>query len=176
MHNKKIIILVCRGNIARSVIAEHIVKREMARKGLNRSFIVISRGIQGSVIDPEPVKYPNISYYPELYESAESFLKDANIDIASHVSTVISDRDARWASAIFAMDQKTLAGLKALFPTFMYKIHSLATDSGRTIEIPDPALIPPGIRQASTFVHIQQSIVEGLPNLLAEVASLGGVT
>src|SRR5690348_12796058 len=105
----KTIVIVCRGNIARSPFAEAIVRHELTLRGLSDSYNVISRGVQGTMLDPEPVKYPNITHCESIFDGVKHLLGQLGIDPRKHRSTVIDDEAVRRASIILAMDQKTKA-------------------------------------------------------------------
>jgi hypothetical protein len=89
MTNKKLIVPVCRGNIARSAVAEEIIKKEISVRGLGDRYETISRGVQGTRVDPQPVRHPNMTLYPTLYADSKPTLDDLGIDLSSHVSTPI---------------------------------------------------------------------------------------
>lgn len=61
----KEIVSVCRGNIVRSAVAEKIIASELHNRKLDDIYISISRSIQGTIADPKPVDFPNITYYKE---------------------------------------------------------------------------------------------------------------
>ena len=80
MTSKKLIVCVCRGNIARSPFAEVIITNELRQRNLSDSYLSISRGVQGTVVDPQPVRFPNITYYDELYKDSRQSLKKFGVD------------------------------------------------------------------------------------------------
>ena len=124
MSNKKLIVPVCRGNIARSPVAEIIIRREIEVRGLHDQYEVLSRGTQGVALDDkEPAKFRNITFYHDEYNDLQAWLDERNIDLTSHTSTPIDINVAEHASIILAMDKRTQQALLALFPDYAKKIH-----------------------------------------------------
>lgn len=163
----KLIVCVCRGNIVRSVVAEKIITNELRARGLSDKYTSISRGIQGTTVDPIPVKFPNITYYGNLYEDSKSTLEKFGIDLSSHRSTPIDKEIAEKASVLFAMDQKTKQALLSLFPNLDNKIHILSEIINKNIDIVDPEGVSGKEKQEKIFVEIREIILQGFPKLLA---------
>lgn len=138
-NNKKQILIVCRGNILRSPFAEVVIKRKIFKDNLQNKFGVISRGIQGTKLDPGKVKFPNVTFYKEIFPLAKKSLEKYAVDLSHHVSKPVKDRDVVNSSAIFAMDTKTFVSLCRLFPKDVTKIHKLSEiiDS-KEIDFNDP--------------------------------------
>jgi protein-tyrosine-phosphatase len=86
---KKNILVVCRGNIARSPIASELIKKEFIGRGIEKIYNVISRGVQGNRVDPELVMHTNIVHYPSIYKNVKPMLNKYAIDFSAHVSTPI---------------------------------------------------------------------------------------
>lgn len=162
----KLIICVCRGNIARSPVAAKIIARELQSKGLSATHNSISRGIQGTIVDPQPVKFPNITYYEELYRDSKPTLDKLGIDLSSHISTPIDEETAEAASILLAMDNKTKQALYTLFPDQAHKIHLLSELTNEDRDIVDPETMSGKERQEKIFSQIQQIILKGFPQLL----------
>ena len=161
-----LIVVVCRGNIGRSPFAEAVINQELSRRGLHGKFHVISRGVQGTAIDPEPVKFPNITYYKELYEDSKPTLDNLGIDLSKHTSTPINENDADNASILLALDDKTRKGLVGLFPRNANKIHLISELIGNDQDIIDPEGVSGESHQRQLFTDLRETIVTGFPTLL----------
>ncbi len=162
----KSIVFVCRGNIARSAFAEALLKQELAKQGLSDKYQVISRGVQGTIVDPEPVKFPNITHYKELYKQAKPALDKFGVDLSLHRSTPIDGNDARKATLLLAMDRKTKEGLLQLFPKQAKKILLLSELAGKQQDIIDPEGVSGVSQQEQIFAQIRDTLVAGLPKLI----------
>ena len=163
---KKMIIAFCRGNIARSPFAEAVINRELIKRGLNNQFCAISRGIQGTMVDPIPVKFPNITFYTDLYRDAKPALDKFNIDITSHISKPVDKQTANDACLLLAVDRKTFDGLLTLFPESKSKIHLLSELTGKETDFEDPAEVNGKDKQMQIFSGIEQTITQGFSKLL----------
>jgi len=135
---KKIILIVCRGNIIRSPFAEVVINNEITKRGLGKQMIAISRGIQGTSVDPEPVKFPNISYYKEEYALAKPVLEKLNKDLSSSISRPVNQNIMNRASIIVAVDDKVKNQLNLLFPDLKTKIFKLSYLFNKRREFEDP--------------------------------------
>lgn len=164
---RKIIVFVCRGNIARSPIAEFLLNKKLKKEGLNNRYITISRGVQGTLVDPKPVKYPNITYYEDLWRDTEPALKAHGIDIvSSHISKVIDKNMINNAAIIFAMDKKTQKALTTLFPNEKEKIYMFSELIGDSKDILDPEGIIGSEKQFEVINSIDKTIEQGFMRLL----------
>lgn len=163
--NKKKILIVCRGNIARSPFAEILINKELVKHGLVDKYVAISRGIQGTWIDPEMVRFPNITMYVSLYKRMAPVLKRFGVDISSHYSKTIDEKIVSQSSLILAMDSKTKSALISLFPNTKDKIHHFSELVGSDADIEDLALISSD-DYLKVFTNIEQTVSKGFPNLL----------
>lgn len=166
MKRTQAILVVCRGNIARSPFAEAIIRQELELRGLHDRIHVVSRGVQGTAVDPEPVKMPNLTYYPQIFAGVHALLAKLRVDFVAHRSTVVSSYDVRQASIIFAMDARTSEKLRQLFPRQSGKVHLFSEIAGERSDVIDPEVIDPN-DQAPVFLQIRQMIVGHFPRLLA---------
>lgn len=158
------IVVVCRGNIARSPFAEAIVKQELVKRNLANVFQVSSRGVQGTTIDPEPVKHSNIVCYDELYRDLKPVFMACDVDLSKHASMAIDGIDARDASVIFAMDEDVRVKLMLLFPVHVAKIHLLSEIASKQVGFSDPETAN---NRAPILLEIKDMIVQNFPALLA---------
>ena len=138
MKLKKLIVCVCRGNIARSPFAEAIITKELHQRNLLDEYSSISRGVQGTIVDPQPVKFSNITYYNQLYQDSKSSLAKFEINLSTHVSTPVDKNIADKASVLIAMDKKTKQALLILFPEQTKKVHLLSELVNEKRDIIDP--------------------------------------
>jgi len=166
MKQKKLIVCVCRGNIARSPFAEAVIINELNQRNISDKYLSISRGVQGTVIDPQPVKFPNITYYDQLYKDSKPSLEKFNIDLSTHISTPINKNIANKASILIAMDNKTKQILLTLFPEQTKKVHLLSELINESKDIIDPEGISGVEKQEKIFSEIQDIIHRGFSKLL----------
>lgn len=162
----KTVLVVCRGNIARSPVAEFFLNKEISKASLNDKIVVFSRGTQGTSVDPQPVKFPNISYYSDLYQEAKPALDELNIDISKHVSRPINEVDIKKTDIILVVDTKTQKAVETLFPNFKDKIHTLSELVGRNEDFPDPENLSGTEKHLKVFKDIKNTIENGFSNLL----------
>jgi len=161
-----LVITVCRGNIGRSPFAAAVLNQEIARRGLAAGVAVASRGVQGTAVDPKPVRFPNITYYKELYEDSRPTLESLGIDVSGHVSTPITGLDAQDADILLAMDAKTRDGLMTLFPDQAFKVHLASELVGEHRDIVDPDGVTGVEKQRQIFTDLSDTLVTGLPELM----------
>lgn len=149
------IVIVCRGNIARSPFAEAVITQELAHRGQTDRLHIASRGVQGTTVDPEPVKYPNITFYPDLYASVGPLFDALGIDLSHHASTPISATDALGAKLLIAMDELTKQKLLQLFPESSSKILLFSEVFGGQKDVIDPEAHAASTTQILTNMHDQ---------------------
>jgi len=166
INNKKLIVPVCRGNIARSAVAEALIKKEIKIRGLSDKYETLSRGVQGTVVDPQPVKFPNITYYKELYADSKPTLEKLEINLSKHISKPIDNEIAQKASILLAVDKKTQQALSTLFPEQKNKIHMLSELIGEGKEIIDPEGVSGMEKQEKIFTEIKNIIVNRFSKLI----------
>ena len=167
--SRKLIVSVCRGNIARSAVAEKIIENELCQRNLVDKYLSISRGIQGTSVDPQPVKFPNITYYEKLYEDSKPILQKLNIDLSTHTSTPIEKNIAKKASILLAMDKQTKQALLVLFPAQEKKVHMFSELINKDRDIVDPEGVSGPEKQEKIFTEIQNIIIQGFQKLLSLV-------
>lgn len=167
MQDKKLIVFVCKGNIARSPFAEAITQKELIKKRIDDKYRVISRGVQGTVVDPQPVKFSNIVSYKKLYQEAKPILDKFKVDLSDHSSQIIDEETAHSAAIILAMDQRIQDDLLQLFPKQKEKIYLFSELIGKRIGIVDPETVSGVDTQNNIFTGIYATIINGLPTLLS---------
>lgn len=160
------ILVVCRGNIARSPIVEFFLNEEIQKRSLENNLQVISRGVQGTWVDPEPVKFSNFSFYTQLYEAAKPALEVLAIDISKHVSKPISVVDAQTADIILAVDLKTKTSLEKLFPEMKMKVHLLSELVGNEDDFEDPAYAGETEKHLYIYKKLKETTQKGFQRLV----------
>lgn len=164
--NQHLIVVVCRGNIGRSPFAEMIIDQELHKRNLLQSVRVSSRGVQGTVADPEPVSFPNITYYEDMYKDSKPTLDKFAVDLSAHVSKTIQKSDAAQATLLLAMDNKTQNALLELFPNEAQKVHLLSELVGDSHDILDPEEVSGMGPRREIFTEIHDTLTNGFPELM----------
>ena len=109
---KKIILVVCWGNILRSTVAEALINKKISTHKLDEKYYCLSSGIQGTNGVPAP-NYPNLKGFTDIYETVKIKLRELGIEeVAEHISTPVDSDIIQQASIIFAMGQDVLTGRK----------------------------------------------------------------
>lgn len=165
-NKKKIILVVCRGNIIRSPFAKAVINRELVRRALTKNYCVVSRGTQGTAIDPVPVKFPNITFYKNEFRFSKPTLDKCNIDITNHVSKPVDRKTAEEASAILAVDEINRIALLKLFPDLKNKIYKLSNLISDGEDFVDPETVNGVGRYSQILSSLNNTIIEGFPKLL----------
>lgn len=165
--NNKKILVVCRGNIVRSPFAEVVINHELKRQKLDSNFVAISRGTQGTLVDPVPVKFPNITFYKDEFRFSEPILKKFGVDITKHTSKPINRKTANEASVIFAVDERNKTALLELFPDLKDKIFKLSELINKNEDFADPEGLYKVEKHSKILSEIRGTILKGFPNLLA---------
>jgi len=166
MSEPKIILTVCRGNIARSPFSEDIIRQELEKRHLEHEFTSISRGVQGTPVDPGDVQFPNITYYPEMFADTEPVLKKFNVDLSAHVSQKVDEKIVEKDAVILDVDTKTKDALETLFPIQKSKIHLISELIGKHEDISDPEGLHGAEKQEKVFTELHTIIVSGFDKLL----------
>ncbi|MFA5894217.1 MAG: hypothetical protein WC851_00400 [Candidatus Shapirobacteria bacterium] len=169
MSAKKLIVCVCRGNILRSAIAEKLINNQLDINGLGDKYEVISRSIQGTTLDTKQVRYPNLTYYSEVYQRVKPILDELNVDLSQHVSTAINNQTATNATHIFAMDKLTKSALQTLFPDHANKILLFSDLVEHIDEVVDVPYYTKPTYSIKTIQEIKGILDKGIGNLLTLV-------
>lgn len=166
----KLILTVCRGNIVRSAVTEALIRRGLQKRGLSTGFTVTSRGVQGTPVDPEPVKFSNIRHYSGLRREVVPILEEIGVDLRGHSARTIDRAIVDRASVILVADRKICHGVVELFPEAAPKVHLLSELLGSTADIADPDQTTGPDVQRSIILQIQQAVEQGFDRLLQLVA------
>lgn len=137
MAKPKIILVVCSGNIHRSVIAERCINRALKRKGLDAKFVAVSRGVQTT----SSLVGKNLKDYRDEWLASNPILQEIGIDISDAKSTPVDLSIAEKASLIIAMDRGVLIdkinSLAKQFPEYGYKMRLFMELAGSTEDVAD---------------------------------------
>ncbi|OHA24279.1 MAG: hypothetical protein A3G52_02070 [Candidatus Taylorbacteria bacterium RIFCSPLOWO2_12_FULL_43_20] len=138
-----LILTVCKGNIHRSVLAEACISKYLQELGLEGSFKVASRGLQGTCGTAMP-KFPNMRCYSLEYGYTEPILQELEIEIPeTKIATPIDEGIVQKASLILAMNSEVLCGfancLVNQFPKFGFKMRLFSEMAGDIRDVPDCA-------------------------------------
>lgn len=126
---KKNILIICRGNIHRSVIAEELLRKIIAERGDEARYRIESRGIQGTmgVVAPE---HTNLRGYPETYHYTSKALEAYSVSIPENkISTPVSQADADHANFILVLGSDAYRKLQVEWkdrPKFLSKMYLLS--------------------------------------------------
>lgn len=133
----KIILVVCSGNIHRSVIAEYCINQALKKNGLDKEFIAVSRGIQTA----SPPVGKNLKDYRDEWLASSPILQEIGIGISDARSTPVDLSIVEKASLILAMDRSVLVdkpnSLTKQFPAQGYKTWLFRELEGKTGDVPD---------------------------------------
>ena len=103
MSKVKNIIVVCWGNIYRSVIAEELLRKIVTDRGMHAHYRIESRGIQGTM-GVAPPEYSNLRSYQETYAHTSKALEAYSIKMPENkISTPISQDDIDHADKILVL-------------------------------------------------------------------------
>lgn len=172
---KKLILVVCWGNILRSPVAEALINKKLSNQKLDDKYYCLSRGIQGTNGVPAP-KHPNLKGFADIYDTIKSKLRELGIEeVAEHISTPVDLDIIQQASIIFAMDQDVLtgrkehpeAGLMNQFPEANNKIRLFTELIDEQSGIDDPYGAADASNYLSTINQIYQVLDRGFNQLIS---------
>ena len=108
----KKILIICWGNIHRSVIAEQMLLNALRELGLAQDYAVTSRGIQGTM-KVDPPRHLNLRDYPEQYSIIEGALARYGVHIPPEKkATPVSAHDAHEADIILVLGRAVMGKLQ----------------------------------------------------------------
>lgn len=136
----KIILVACNGNIHRSVIAEHCINQVLKKNRIEKEFVVVSRGLQGTMGTAPPTG-KNLKDYPVEWSISYPILQELGIDISDAQSTPVDSSIVEKALLILAMDRCVLIdrfnSLIKRFPEHGYKMRLFRELEGKVEDVPD---------------------------------------
>ncbi len=139
------ICFVCLGNICRSPMAEYMMKEKVRKLGLEKEFVITSRGTSLE------------EYGHDIYPPAKEKLEEMQIPYEKHFANRIHMNDYLENDFIIGMEQANISALKSFFPKDSGKIRQLLSR-----DIADPWY-------TGDFTKTYEDIEEGLNYLLEEV-------
>jgi protein-tyrosine-phosphatase len=119
-----LVVMVCEGNVFRSVVAEQSLRAALKRRHLDQEIEVASRGIAG-MPGTQPPRGENILAYTKEWPLIRPAVENLGIDLTSHVSRPLDEAIMARASLVLAIDRHVLVGgdvsIISAFPYHAYK-------------------------------------------------------
>lgn len=164
------VLVVCSGNIHRSVIAQLCLSRELVRIGKEAEFEVLSRGIQGTM-DTDAPKYPNLLFYEMECYYTQPCLEVIGIEIPTDQrATPIDEATIEQSSLILAMDVAILRtkenSLTRQFPSHISKMRLFTELVGREEDVPDCGGSNDAVLHQSVVMLINEVAKAGIYNMI----------
>lgn len=145
------VLMVCHGNICRSVMAEYIFKDMVAKKGLSSSFYIASCATSNEEIGND------------IYPPAKRKLQAEGIPFSRHHARRITVDDYDSFDYILAMESYNLRNISYIIPSDPSgKIRLLMDFTGSPRDIADPWY-------TGNFDRTYDDLVEGLEAFLSSV-------
>ena len=118
------ICFVCQGNICRSTMAEYVFKDLVRKEGLEKDFLIESRGVIADVGS-------------DIHPGTKSMLDKYNIPYSKHIATQLEKNDYEKYDYFIGMDNYNVISMKKLFGTDK-KVYKLLDFTKKSKEIDDP--------------------------------------
>lgn len=106
------ILCVCTGNICRSPMAEGLIKKLVAREGLEGAYEISSAGTRAVEQSPAVNEVVNMA-------------KDIGVDLSQHIARQLTNELAEEADIILVMEESHRLALIGMDPKFSNKTHLL---------------------------------------------------
>ncbi len=119
------ILFICTGNLCRSPMAEGLMKRKLADRGLDAKHQVQSAGTWA--VNGRPAS-----------ENAIAVMKERGIDISAHIARTVTAEDVAEATLILVMTRDHAQMLRNTWPQYDWKVYRLSTVAGKRRDVPDP--------------------------------------
>lgn len=138
---KKMILIVCNGNMQRSVIAEQCIDKALHQSGLDGKYTAVSRGIQGTCGTKSP-EHKNLRKYPLEWSLTQPVLEEIGVTIpVDQVATQIDERIVEEANLILVMEKGVFLerpnSLVRQFPLSGFKMRMFCELDGKADDIAD---------------------------------------
>lgn len=163
-----LIIFVCKGNIHRSVVAEHLARKLLRERGYE-DVSVESRGLQWYISGPPAHK--NLMGYGETWKKARESIEEHGIDMSEHEARALSLKDMEEAAAVVVMDQELLTShrmsVHRLFPEHRQKAHLFGELVGEQQDVDDRGEHASQDAYRAAVEQIEHVLTEGLDRLLS---------
>lgn len=118
------ICFVCQGNICRSTMAEYVFKDLVRKEGLEKDFLIESRGVIADVGS-------------DIHPDTKKMLDKHNIPYSKHIATQLEKNDYEKYDYFIGMDNYNVISMKKLFGTDK-KVYKLLDFTKKNKEIDDP--------------------------------------
>ena len=118
------ICFVCQGNICRSTMAEYVFKDLVKKEGLEKEFLIESRGVIADVGS-------------DIHPGTKKMLDLHNIPYSKHVSTQLEKNDYEKFDYFIGMDNYNVISMKKIFGTGK-KVYKLLDFTKNDEGIDDP--------------------------------------
>ena len=118
------ICFVCQGNICRSTMAEYVFKDLVRKEGLEKEFLIESRGVIADVGS-------------DIHSGTKKMLDLHNIPYSKHVSTQLEKNDYERYDYFIGMDNYNVISMKKIFGTGK-KVYKLLDFTKNDEGIDDP--------------------------------------
>lgn len=118
------ICFVCQGNICRSTMAEYVFKDLVKKEGLEKEFLIESRGVIADVGSG-------------IHPGTKKMLDKHNIPYSKHIATQLEKNDYEKYDYFIGMDNYNVISMKKLFGTDK-KVYKLLDFTKKDKEIDDP--------------------------------------
>ena len=151
------VLFVCLGNICRSPMAEYVMRRTAAERGLSAQIQTASAGTSGWH-DGE-----------DMHRETKAVLRRHGIDAGGFTSRRVENRDWQRFDYLIAMDDANLAELENRFgrhPKNLFKLPDLIPEQGYS-HVPDPWY-------TGDFDETYRLVSAGCAALADKIAAAGG--
>ena len=118
------ICFVCQGNICRSTMAEYVFKDLVKKEGLEKGFLIESRGVIADVGS-------------DIHPGTKKMLDKHNIPYSKHIATQLEKNDYDKYDYFIGMDNYNVISMKKIFGTDK-KVYKLLDFTKDDKEIDDP--------------------------------------
>jgi protein-tyrosine-phosphatase len=177
------ILVVDRGNIQRSVVAQLVFQRIIKERGLEQRYRVISRGMQGAPASPEIPMHNNLRFYSAAngsagmeWENSEPTLRELGLleEFTKHKATVLNRKDLEEAILVISLDTPTVSdptyGIEAQFKEFKGKVMLFTEMVGSGAGIADGYGSSDPKRHRQLILDVDRIARQGFDELLRRVS------
>ena len=146
------IMFVCTGNLCRSPMAEGLLRKKLADRGLDARHKVTSTGtwaVEGR----------------HASEHAITIMAERGVDITDHIARTITAEEVAEADLILVMSREHKQIIHNTWPQYDWKVHRLSEMAGKRKDISDPYGGP--IREYRACAAVLEDYVDrGLERIL----------
>jgi protein-tyrosine phosphatase len=147
-----VIMFVCTGNLCRSPMAEGLLRKRLADRGLDARHKVASTGTWA--VEGRPAS-----------EHAITVMAERGIDITDHIAQTITAEEVAAADLILVMSREHKQIIHNTWPQYDWKVHRLSEIAGKRKDVSDPYGGP--IKEYRACVNVIEDYVDrGLERIL----------